>query len=165
MGALSLFSCNWMVPSRGAGGQWHLKCVAYVSLLHSLVLVRAPVRIECGCWPVRRWSSGWEWERWEAAINTQEASLAFRRFTSCCAAQLLTGHDPYHGLWGPPAPSLIWTLLDNDIIINPMVMEIKLRHMNNFWKYYLGLKCRSLNIKIHYSKEYNFISVKYLLSA
>ena len=32
MGALSLFSCAWMVPSRGAGKQWHLECVAYVQL-------------------------------------------------------------------------------------------------------------------------------------
>ena len=64
------------------------------------------------------------------------------------------------GFGDPPALSLIRTLLDNDVIINPMVMEIKLRHMNNFWKYYLGLKYRSLVIKIHYSKEYNFISVQ-----
>ena len=30
VGALSLFSCNQMVPSVGDGRQWHPKCVAYV---------------------------------------------------------------------------------------------------------------------------------------
>ena len=39
MGALSLFSCNYTVPSGGGGRQWHQSMLLMSSLLHNLVLV------------------------------------------------------------------------------------------------------------------------------
>ena len=39
VGALSLFSCNYTVPSGGGGRQWHQSMLLMSSLLHNLVLV------------------------------------------------------------------------------------------------------------------------------